>query len=77
MFNLTIKHETWWQQWMLHCKDINGFSFSTAEEARMTKEIIDKFETYVVGGINETYEQFVFTNRIQLENETFDEFYLP
>lgn len=52
----------------------NGFSFSTEEDARTTKDIIDKFEQYVVGEINETYERFMFNNRKQQENETFDEF---
>lgn len=52
----------------------NGFSFSTADEVRTTKEIIDKFDEYVVGEINETYERFMFNNRKQEDSETFDEF---
>ena len=51
-----------------------GFNFSTPESQRTTLEIIDKFEHYAVGEVNETFERYVFHKRVQSEGETFDQF---
>ena len=36
-------------------KVYNGFKFDTADEARTVDEIVQKFETFAMGEINETY----------------------
>ena len=53
-------------------KTLNGFKFDTAEDARTVKEIMDKFQEFVIGEVNETYERYVFNKRDQTEGETFD-----
>ena len=37
-------------------KVYNGFQFDTDESHRKVSEIIDKFEAFAVGEVNETYE---------------------
>ena len=49
-----------------------GFNFSTPEFQRTTREIIDKFEHYAVGEVNETSERYMFHKRVQSEGETFE-----
>ena len=51
-----------------------GFNFSTPESQKTTLEIIDKFEHYAVGEVNETFERYVFHKRVQSEGETFEQF---
>ena len=51
-----------------------GFNFSTPESQRTTLEIIDKFEHYAAGEVNETFERYVFHKRVQSEGETFEQF---
>ena len=55
-------------------KVYNGFHFSTPNDSRTVSEIIDKFDEFAVGEINETYERFLFNNRSQNEGELFDKF---
>ena len=52
----------------------NGFVFTTTENNRTIKEILEKFDEYAVGEINETYERFVFNKRCQREDESFESF---
>ena len=52
----------------------NGFTFDTAEENRTVKEILDKFDEFAIGELNETYERYKFSNRSQNEGETFESF---
>ena len=54
-----------------------GFNFSTPGSQRTTLEIIDKFEHYAVGEVNETFERYLFHKRVQSEaseGETFEQF---
>jgi hypothetical protein len=53
---------------------LNGFSFATVEENRTVKEIVEKFEEYAVGEVNDTMERYIFHNRVQKEGEEFDNF---
>lgn len=53
----------------------NSFQFTTPPEERKVAEIIEMFEKYAIGEVNETYERFVFNKRRQEEGETFDNFY--
>ncbi len=55
-------------------KIYNGLQFPTAENNRTVEQIITAFDAFAVGELNETYERFVFNNRAQQENETFDQF---
>ena len=48
--------------------------FSTRDSQRTTLEIIEKFEHYHVGEINETFERYLFHKRVQSEGETFEQF---
>ena len=42
-------------------KIYNGMGLSTAE-ARDLKAIMDKFDTFSIGELNETYERYIFNN---------------
>ena len=55
-------------------KALSGFQFSTAEEARTTKEILDAFDRYVIGQVNETLERYKFGKRNQEEGEGFNKY---
>ena len=55
-------------------KILESFCFTTPEHMRSVKEILDKFEEYVVGEVNETYERFMFGSRSQQEDEPVDKF---
>lgn len=50
----------------------NGFQFATPEEQRTTAEIIQSFDNYAVGEVNETYERYVFHTRKQEESESME-----
>ena len=41
----------------------NGFQFTTNEDERTLQEIIHKFDEFVIGEQNETYERFKFNKR--------------
>ena len=53
----------------------NGFSFTTTEDNRTVNEIIEKFDSYAIGEINETYERFALNKRQQQEGESFESYY--
>ncbi|GFN81634.1 retrovirus-related pol polyprotein from [Plakobranchus ocellatus] len=65
----------------LHCLDddalkaYNGFFFLSPELDRSVSDIIAKFDSFVIGEVNETYERFVFNNHAQKDTETFEGFY--
>ena len=52
----------------------NGFDFETPDNQRTVQEIIDAFEAFAVGEVNETYERYIFNKRCQEEGETFELF---
>ena len=52
----------------------NGFKFATLEENRTVQEIIDQFDRFAIGEVNETYERFKFHQRCQQEGENFGSF---
>ena len=54
-------------------KIYNGFTFPNEENITVA-DIIAKFNTFVVGETNETYERFLFNKRNQLEGESFETF---
>ena len=60
----------------LHCigvdalKIFNGFQFDTPEDRNNLSEIIEKFDQYTIGELNETFERYNFHSRNQEENES-------
>ena len=50
----------------------NGLSFDTPDNERTVSEIIENFQNYAIGCVNETYERFRFNQRIQKEDEYFE-----
>ena len=50
----------------------NGFKFDKPEADRTVKDIIEHFDTYAIGEVNETYERFKFHRRNQQAGETFE-----
>ena len=52
-----------------------GFSFTTEDSERTTKEIIQAFDDFVKGDVSETFERYTFNNRKQEEGETFNDYY--
>lgn len=55
-------------------KIYNGFKFETDENERTVQQIIEKFDSFAVGEVNETYERYVFNKRDQKEDEIFENF---
>ena len=55
-------------------KVYNGLEFDSNDMDRTVEEIIEKFEDFAVGEVNETYERFVFNKREQKPEENFDSF---
>ena len=62
----------------LHCigvdalKIFNGFQFDTPEDRNNLSKIIEKFDQYTIGELNETFERYNFNLRNQEENESID-----
>jgi len=55
-------------------KLLEGFKFDTPYEERTVKQILDAFEEFVVGQVNETLERYKFGKRFQAEGESFSKF---
>jgi len=55
-------------------KIYNGFTFTSTEANRSVEEILQKFDEFAIGDVNETYERYVFHSRFQNEAETFESF---
>ena len=55
-------------------KALSAFHFTTDEANRTTKQILDAFETYVIGQVNETLERCKFGKRNQMEGEEFNKY---
>ena len=62
----------------LHCigpealKVYNGMQFANEAEHSKLNKIIEKFDEFVVGEVNETYERYVFNGRNQRQDESID-----
>ena len=55
-------------------KTYNGLKFDKPEEERTVTEILDVFESFAIGEVNNTYEHFKFNHRSQKEGESFNLF---
>ena len=53
---------------------LNGFAFESNEDQRTVQQILEKFEDYAIGEVNETMERFIFHQRNQQEGEDFENF---
>ena len=53
-------------------KIFNGFQFDTPEDRNNRTKIIEKFDQYTIGELNETIERYNFNSRNQEENESID-----
>ena len=62
----------------LHCigidmlKIFNGFQFDSPDDRNNLSKIIEKFDQYTIGELNETFERYNFNSRNQEENESID-----
>ena len=54
-------------------KTYNSFDLSPENRRNLTL-IIEEFEKYAVGDVNETYERFIFNSRSQQDGESVDEY---
>lgn len=55
-------------------KMLSGFKFDTAERDRTVKEVLDEFERFVIGQVNETLERYKFGKRAQMEGENLSKY---
>ena len=62
----------------LHCLNDDALraynSFQLSEDASI-ETVIQKFDDFIIGEINVTYERYIFNKRIQAEGETFELFH--
>ena len=62
----------------MHCigsealKTFNGFSFDDESDRKKLDKVIEKFEEYTIGRINETFERYRFNSRNQEPSEGID-----
>jgi len=62
----------------LHCigvdalKIFNGFQFDRPEDKNDLTKIIEKFDQFTIGELNETFERYTFNSRNQEDNESID-----
>ncbi|XP_014665126.1 PREDICTED: uncharacterized protein K02A2.6-like, partial [Priapulus caudatus] len=56
-------------------KAYNGFQFSTPASQRTVDEVLEQFDKFAIGEINETYERYLFNKRDQKESESFEYFH--
>ena len=62
----------------LHCigldalKIFNGFQFDRPEDKNDMTKIIEKFDQFTTGELNETFESYTFNSRNQEENESIE-----
>ena len=62
----------------LHCigvnalKIFNGFQFDRPKDKNDMAKIIEKFDQFTIGELNETFERYTFNSRNQEENESID-----
>ena len=58
-----------------HCigaDSLNGFQFDSVDDKNDLAKIIQKFDEFTIGELNETFERYTFNSRNQQENESID-----
>ena len=53
-------------------KIFNGFQFDSPDDINDLEKIIQKFDEFNIGELNETFERYTFNSRNQHENESID-----
>ena len=62
----------------LHCigadalKIFNGFQFDSLDDRNDLAKVIQKFDEFTIGELDETLERYTFNSRNQQENESID-----
>ena len=75
---LEIKPPAYKVALFLHCigvdalKIFNGFQFDSPDDKNDLAKIIQKFDEFTIGELNETFERYTFNSRNQQENESID-----
>ena len=76
--NLAAQTEQYRVALFLHClgtdalKVYNGMQFETEEDRKSLEKIIQKFDEFTIGEVNETYERYIFNGRNQATDESID-----
>ena len=52
----------------------NGFNFENQTDKKVLSKVIEKFEAQAIGEVNESYERYIFNQRDQNDNESFEEY---
>ena len=53
-------------------KIFNSFQFDSANDKNDLAKIIQKFDKFTIGELNETFESYTFNSRNQQENESIE-----
>ena len=62
----------------MHClgpealKIYNGMQFADETERKTLSKIVEKFDEFAIGEVNETYERYIFNGRNQGQDESID-----
>ena len=78
IMNLTAQTEQYRVALFLHClgpdamKIYNGMQFANETDRRNLSKIIEKFDEFTIGEVNETYERYIFNGRNQGQDESFN-----
>ena len=76
--NLSTQSEEYRVALFLHCigpealKIYNGMQFANDEERGSLATILEKFDEFTIGEVNETYERYIFNGRNQGPDESID-----
>ena len=76
--NLTAQTEQYKVALFLHClgpdamKTYNGMQFANETEHNTLSKIIEKFDEFTIGEVNETYERYIFNGRNLGQDESID-----
>ena len=76
--NLSAQSEEYRVALFLHCigpealKIYNGMQFANDEEQESLATILEKFDEFTIGEVNETYERYIFNGRNQGPDEPID-----
>ena len=76
--NLAAQKEQYRVALLLHClgpdamKIYNGMQFAIETDRRTLSKIIEKFDEFTIGEVNETYERYIFNGQSQGKDESID-----
>ena len=62
----------------IHCLEdeaLEAYNTFQLNDTSTLKDVLDSFEKFVIGECNETYERFMFNNKVQEPGEKFELFY--